>query len=443
MKQLKKALAVLLAMVLVFGLAACGKTPEPAESTASVAATEESASVEESSEASAASQESAQPTGELNDTSLYLVTDLGTIDDKSFNQGSFEGLQKLAGELGLKANYLKPAGEGDQIYLQAVEQTIADGAKVVVTPGFLFIGAVGTAQSKYPDVAHKIKFFIGDVRNLQSCRSAMPGVDYIFHAAALKQVPSCEFFPMEAVKTNVIGTDNVLTAAIESEVGAVICLSTDKAAYPINAMGITKAIEEKIAVAKSRYSGKTKICCTRYGNVMCSRGSVIPLWIEQIRNGNPITLTEPKMTRFIMSLEEAVDLVLFAFEHGQNGDILVQKAPACTIQTQAEAVCELFGGKKDDIKVIGIRHGEKMYETLLTNEECAKAEDMGDFYRVPADNRGLNYDKFFKEGEIERNIISEFNSNNTRILTVEETKTKIAALEYIQKELSGEGNFVQ
>ena len=298
-------------------------------------------------------------------------------------------------------------------------------------------------QSKYPDVAHKIKFFIGDVRNLQSCRSAMPGVDYIFHAAALKQVPSCEFFPMEAVKTNVIGTDNVLTAAIESEVGAVICLSTDKAAYPINAMGITKAIEEKIAVAKSRYSGKTKICCTRYGNVMCSRGSVIPLWIEQIRNGNPITLTEPKMTRFIMSLEEAVDLVLFAFEHGQNGDILVQKAPACTIQTQAEAVCELFGGKKDDIKVIGIRHGEKMYETLLTNEECAKAEDMGDFYRVPADNRGLNYDKFFKEGEIVRNIISEFNSNNTRILTVEETKTKIAALEYIQKELSGEGNFVQ
>ena len=298
-------------------------------------------------------------------------------------------------------------------------------------------------QSKYPDVAHKIKFFIGDVRNLQSCRSAMPGVDYIFHAAALKQVPSCEFFPMEAVKTNVIGTDNVLTAAIESEVGAVICLSTDKAAYPINAMGITKAIEEKIAVAKSRYSGKTKICCTRYGNVMCSRGSVIPLWIEQIRNGNPITLTEPKMTRFIMSLEEAVDLVLFAFEHGQNGDILVQKAPACTIQTQAEAVCELFGGKKDDIKVIGIRHGEKMYETLLTNEECAKAEDMGDFYRVPADYRGLNYDKFFKEGEIERNIISEFNSNNTRILTVEETKTKIAALEYIQKELSGEGNFVQ
>ena len=271
-------------------------------------------------------------------------------------------------------------------------------------------------QAKMPEVASKIKFFIGDVRNLQSCRNAMPGVDYIFHAAALKQVPSCEFFPMEAVKTNVIGTDNVLTAAIEYKVGAVICLSTDKAAYPINAMGITKAIEEKIAVAKSRYSGDTKICCTRYGNVMCSRGSVI---------------------------EEAVDLVLFAFEHGQNGDIFVQKAPACTIQTQAEAVCELFGGRKENIKVIGIRHGEKMYETLLTNEECAKAEDMGDFYRVPADNRGLNYDKFFKEGEHERATLSEFNSNNTRILNVEETKTKIEALEYIKKELSGEGNFVQ
>ena len=298
-------------------------------------------------------------------------------------------------------------------------------------------------QVKYPDVAHKIKFYIGDVRSLQSCKSAMPGVDYIFHAAALKQVPPCEFFPTEAVKTNVIGTDNALTAAIEAGVKAVICLSTDKAAYPINAMGITKAIEEKIAVAKSRYSGGTKICCTRYGNVMCSRGSVIPLWIDQIRNGNPITLTEPTMTRFIMSLEEAVDLVLFAFEHGQNGDILVQKAPACTIQTQAEAVCELFGGRKEDIKVIGIRHGEKLYETLLTNEECAKAEDLGDFYRVPADNRGLNYDKYFKEGETDRNTLSEFNSNNTRMLTVEETKAKIAALEYIQKELTGEGNFVQ
>ena len=298
-------------------------------------------------------------------------------------------------------------------------------------------------QAKYPEYAGKIKFFIGDVRNLQSCKDAMPGVDYIFHAAALKQVPSCEFFPMEAVKTNVIGTDNVLTAAIEAGVKAVICLSTDKAAYPINAMGITKAIEEKIAVAKSRYSGETKICCTRYGNVMCSRGSVIPLWIDQIRNGNPITLTESKMTRFIMSLEEAVDLVLFAFEHGQNGDILVQKAPACTIQTQAEAVCELFGGKKEDIKVIGIRHGEKMYETLLTNEECAKAEDMGDFYRVPADNRSLNYDKYFTEGDEKRCELTEFNSDNTRRLNLEETKVKIASLEYIQNELAGIPNLAK
>ena len=290
-------------------------------------------------------------------------------------------------------------------------------------------------QAKYPDVAHKIKFYIGDVRSLESCRSAMPGTDYIFHAAALKQVPSCEFFPMEAVRTNVIGTDNVLTAAIESGVKSVICLSTDKAAYPINAMGITKAIEEKVAVAKSRYSGNTKICCTRYGNVMCSRGSVIPLWIDQIHNGNPITLTEPSMTRFIMSLDEAVDLVLFAFEHGENGDILVQKAPACTIQTQAEAVCELFGGKKEEIRVIGIRHGEKMYETLLTKEECAKAVDMGDFYRVPADNRDLNYDKFFKEGDTQRVTIEEFNSNNTKRLNLEETKAKIGSLEYIQNEL--------
>lgn len=292
-------------------------------------------------------------------------------------------------------------------------------------------------QAKYPDVAHKIKFYIGDVRSLESCRSAIPGTDFIFHAAALKQVPSCEFFPMEAVRTNVIGTDNVLTAAIEAKVKAVICLSTDKAAYPINAMGITKAIEEKVAVAKSRYSGDTKICCTRYGNVMCSRGSVIPLWIEQIRNGNPITLTEPSMTRFIMSLDEAVDLVLFAFEHGQSGDIFVQKAPACTIGTQAEAVCELFGGKKEDIKVIGIRHGEKMYETLLTKEECAKAIDMGDFYRVPADNRDLNYDKYFKEGDVKRVTIEEFNSNNTKRLNLEETKGKIASLEYIQNELNG------
>lgn len=294
-------------------------------------------------------------------------------------------------------------------------------------------------QTKMPEVADKIKFYIGDVRSLESCRGAMHGVDYIFHAAALKQVPSCEFFPMEAVRTNVIGTDNVLTAAIEAGVECVICLSTDKAAYPINAMGITKAIEEKVAVAKSRNSGKTKICCTRYGNVMCSRGSVIPLWIDQIKNGNPITITEPSMTRFIMSLEEAVDLVLFAFEHGENGDLLIQKAPACTIGTQAQAVCELFGGKKEDIKVIGIRHGEKMYETLLTNEECAKAIDMGNFYRVPADNRGLNYDKYFKEGDEKRNTLTEFNSNNTRILNVEETKAKIASLAYIQDELAKVG----
>ena len=294
-------------------------------------------------------------------------------------------------------------------------------------------------QAKMPEVADKIKFYIGDVRNLESCRGAMHGVDYIFHAAALKQVPSCEFFPMEAVRTNVIGTDNVLTAAIEAGVECVICLSTDKAAYPINAMGITKAIEEKVAVAKSRNSGKTKICCTRYGNVMCSRGSVIPLWIDQIKNGNPVTITEPSMTRFIMSLEEAVDLVLFAFEHGENGDLLIQKAPSCTIETQAQAVCELFGGRKEDIKVIGIRHGEKMYETLLTNEECAKAIDMGNFYRVPADNRGLNYDKYFKEGDEKRNTLTEFNSNNTRILNVEETKAKIASLAYIQDELAKVG----
>lgn len=298
-------------------------------------------------------------------------------------------------------------------------------------------------QARYPEVANKVKFYIGDVRSLESVRGAMQGVDYVFHAAALKQVPSCEFFPMEAVRTNVIGTDNVLTAAIEAGVESVICLSTDKAAYPINAMGITKAIEEKVAVAKSRYSGKTKICCTRYGNVMCSRGSVIPLWIDQIRQGNPITLTEPKMTRFIMSLDEAVDLVLFAFENGTNGDILVQKAPACTIQTQAEAVCELFGGKKEDIRVIGIRHGEKMYETLLTKEECAKAEDMGNFYRVPADNRDLNYDKYFKEGDIRRVTIEEFNSNNTRRLNLEETKAKIASLEYIQNELKGIENIAK
>ena len=298
-------------------------------------------------------------------------------------------------------------------------------------------------QATMPEVANKIKFYIGDVRNKSTLKYAMKGVDYIFHAAALKQVPSCEFFPMEAMNTNVVGTDNVLDAAIDAGVKCVICLSTDKAAYPINAMGISKAMEEKVAVAKSRYSGDTKICCTRYGNVMCSRGSVIPLWIDQIRNGNPITITEPKMTRFIMSLEEAVDLVLFAFEHGQNGDILVQKAPACTIQTQAEAVCELFGGKKEEIKVIGIRHGEKMYETLLTNEECAKAEDMGNFYRVPADNRTLNYDKYFTEGDKKRVTLTEFNSDNTYRLNLEETKAKIASLEYIQNELKGIENIAK
>ncbi len=293
-------------------------------------------------------------------------------------------------------------------------------------------------QAKMPEVAEKIKFYIGDVRDLASVKNAMHGVDYIFHAAALKQVPSCEFFPIEAVKTNVLGTENVLTAAIEEGVKTVICLSTDKAAYPVNAMGTSKAMMEKVIVAKSRTVSpeKTKICCTRYGNVMCSRGSVIPLWIDQIRSGNPITITDPTMTRFIMSLDEAVDLVLFAFEHGTSGDILVQKAPACTIGTQAEAVCELFGGKKEDIKVIGIRHGEKMYETLLTNEECAHAIDMGNFYRVPSDKRGLNYDKYYSEGNRDRNPLTEFNSNNTELLTVEQVKEKLLTLAYIREELA-------
>ncbi len=291
-------------------------------------------------------------------------------------------------------------------------------------------------QVKMPEAADKIKFYIGDVRDLASVKNAMHGVDYIFHAAALKQVPSCEFFPLEAVKTNVIGTDNVLTAAIEEGVKSVICLSTDKAAYPVNAMGTSKAMMEKVIVAKSRTVSpeKTKICCTRYGNVMCSRGSVIPLWIDQIKAGTPITITEPNMTRFIMSLEEAVDLVIFAFEHGESGDILVQKAPACTIEVLAKAVTGLFA-PEHEIKVIGIRHGEKMYETLLTNEECANAIDLGDFYRVPCDKRSLNYDSYFKDGDTERNILTEFNSNNTKLLGVEETKEKIAALEYIQEEL--------
>ncbi len=294
-------------------------------------------------------------------------------------------------------------------------------------------------QAKMPEYADKIKFFIGDVRDIQSIRNAMHGVDYIFHAAALKQVPSCEFFPIEAVKTNVIGTENVLNAAISEGVKSVICLSTDKAAYPVNAMGISKALEERVAVAKSRTTNKTKICCTRYGNVMCSRGSVIPLWIEQIRSGNPITITDPNMTRFIMSLDEAVDLVLFAFEHGQNGDILVQKAPACSILTQAEAVCELFNGDKSKIKTIGIRHGEKMYETLLTNEECSTAVDMGNFYRVPSDNRGLNYDKYFSEGNADRVALAEFDSNNTELLTAKEVKQKLLSLDYIKEELDKMG----
>ncbi len=292
-------------------------------------------------------------------------------------------------------------------------------------------------QAKMPEVAGKIKFFIGDVRDLASVKNAMHGVDYIFHAAALKQVPSCEFFPIEAVKTNVLGTENVLTAAIDAGVKRVICLSTDKAAYPVNAMGTSKAMMEKVIVAKSRTvkPEDTTICCTRYGNVMCSRGSVIPLWIEQIKKGEPITVTEPNMTRFIMSLEEAVDLVLFAFENAEGGEIFVQKAPACTIGVLAEAVKELFNSK-DDIRVIGIRHGEKMYETLLTNEECANATDMGDFYRVPCDKRDLNYDKYFKDGDKERNPLTEFNSNNTDLLTVEQVKEKLLTLQYVRDEVA-------
>ncbi len=294
-------------------------------------------------------------------------------------------------------------------------------------------------QAKMPEVADKIKFFIGDVRDSSSLKNAMYGVDYIFHAAALKQVPSCEFFPLEAVKTNVLGTDNVLSAAIEAGVKNVICLSTDKAAYPVNAMGTSKAMMEKVAVAKSRTvkPENTSISCTRYGNVMCSRGSVIPLWIEQIKKGEPITITEPNMTRFIMSLEEAVELVLFAFENASSGDIMVQKAPACTIEVLAKAVKELFDkGNKSEIKIIGIRHGEKMYETLLTNEECANAIDMGGFYRVPADKRDLNYDKYFKDGDIKRNPLTEFNSNNTELLNVSEVKQKLLSLQYIKDELS-------
>ena len=297
-------------------------------------------------------------------------------------------------------------------------------------------------EKKQDDMRHlynndKIKYYIGDVRDLQSVKNAMYGVDYIFHAAALKQVPSCEFFPLEAVKTNVLGTDNVLTAAIDAGVKKVICLSTDKAAYPVNAMGTSKAMMEKVIVAKSRTvdPAKTTICCTRYGNVMCSRGSVIPLFIDQIREGKPLTVTEPSMTRFIMSLEEAVELVVFAFQNAESGDIMVQKAPACTIEVLAQAVNELFGGTQG-IRTIGIRHGEKMYETLLTNEECAHAIDMGDFYRVPADKRDLNYDKYFKDGDQKRNPLTEFNSNNTELLNVEQVKEKLLSLSYIREELA-------
>lgn len=284
----------------------------------------------------------------------------------------------------------------------------------------------------------KIKFYIGDVRDLQSIKNAIHGVDYIFHAAALKQVPSCEFFPLEAVKTNVLGTDNVLQAAIDEAVKKVICLSTDKAAYPVNAMGTSKAMMEKVIVAKSRTVDpkKTTICATRYGNVMCSRGSVIPLFIEQIKNGKPLTITDATMTRFIMSLEEAVELVIFAFQNAEAGDIMVQKAPACTIGVLAQAVKEVFGAEKEETKTIGIRHGEKMYETLLTNEECVHAIDMGNFYRVPCDKRDLNYDKYFVDGNAERTKLSEFNSNNTELLNVEQVKEKLLKLDYIKEELA-------
>lgn len=282
----------------------------------------------------------------------------------------------------------------------------------------------------------KLKFYIGDVRNPASIRDAIHGVDYIFNAAALKQVPSCEFFPMEAVRTNVIGVDNVLTAAIKAEVKKVICLSTDKAAYPINAMGISKAMMERVFVAKSRTTDRTVICGTRYGNVMCSRGSVIPLFIDQIQQGKPLTITDPSMTRFLMSLEEAVDLVLFAFEHGQAGDIMVQKAPACTIEVLAQAVKELFQADSE-IQYIGTRHGEKKHETLLTREECAHAYDMGNFFRVPADNRDLNYEQYFVDGKIEKPQISEFTSNNTTMLDVAQVKEKLLTLSYVQEKLKG------
>lgn len=298
-------------------------------------------------------------------------------------------------------------------------------------------------EKKQDDMRHKynsnkIKYYIGDVRDLPSIKNAMHGVDYIFHAAALKQVPSCEFFPLEAVKTNVLGTDNVLTAAIEFGIKKIICLSTDKAAYPINAMGISKAMMEKVFVAKSKTVDpeKTLICGTRYGNVMASRGSVIPLFIDQIKNGKPLTVTDPNMTRFLMSLEEAVELVIFAFQNAKAGDIMVQKSPASTIGDLAQAVKELFGAD-NEIKVIGTRHGEKLYETLLTKEEYIVARDMGGFFRVPADKRDLNYDKFFIEGDKKLTSEDEYNSHNTIRLNIEEIKQKLMALDYVKDELKG------
>lgn len=284
----------------------------------------------------------------------------------------------------------------------------------------------------------KLKFYLGDVRDIGSVKNAMHGVDYIFHAAALKQVPSCEFFPLEAVKTNVIGTENVLTSAVESGVEKVICLSTDKAAYPINAMGISKAMMEKVFVAKAKTidPNRTLICGTRYGNVMASRGSVIPLFIEQIKNGQPLTVTDPNMTRFLMSLEEAVELVVFAFENAEAGDIMVQKSPASTIGDLAQAIKELFN-VNNEIKVIGTRHGEKLYETLLTREEHVVAQDMGEFYRVPADKRDLNYDKYFVEGDQKLSSEDEYNSHNTERLNIEAIKDKLMMLEYVQEELKG------
>jgi len=285
--------------------------------------------------------------------------------------------------------------------------------------------------------SEKLKFYLGDVRDLASLKNAMYGVDYIFHAAALKQVPSCEFFPLEAVKTNIVGTDNVLTAAIECGVKKVICLSTDKAAYPINAMGISKAMMEKVFVAKSKTVSpeQTLICGTRYGNVMASRGSVIPLFIEQIKNGQPLTVTDPNMTRFLMSLEEAVELVVFAFQNAVAGDIMVQKSPASTIGDLAQAVKELFD-VENEIKVIGTRHGEKRYETLLTREEYVVAEDMGGFYRVPADTRDLNYDKYFADGDQKLSTDEEYNSDNTQRLSVEQIKEKLLELDYVKSELT-------